>query len=313
MSKQNCHGFYLCNGLAKINYVATRSVMNNASFDGLGVWVAFTQKLKDPVLEADEMIRCGFSWVAIRCNGTAEVARLVEPFTKAGLKCLTWHYSYPGKIVDEAKLVTAYSKLPGVVGHLIDAEIEWENTNSLEWRRTQATEFGKRIRNAVGDTYHVGHAPLAWVPYHFPYFPHKEFSLFCDSVHPQAYWTELKHGKYNDDFTKNCVDDWFDGNQTSHLGGQAILPIGVTYGSDSPYAKKAPGKFDARDLEMFLGNGLDVVPDANARMALSGTYSLYSWEAAEPGATNYLKMRKAHLDYLANIAEQKHCLTRVEE
>lgn len=167
----------------------------------------------------------------------------------------------------------------GADGHIVNAEIEFTN------KRDEAARLGTAIRNALPD-WHIGHAPLGWVSYH-PTWPYEEFAAWCDSVHPQMYWTELKHGQYSAEFRAQ-IALWRDGHRHGGKGpqpwrsggGHLIAPIGCTYGrGDVQTVQQPPGKFDATHLATFLEDDALTAP----------AVSLYSLEVAHPTCVEYLQ------------------------
>lgn len=250
---------------------------------GLGMWIAFPGMLNASwTAIATHCKALGVSWVAVRTTDQllagASLEGAVRAFHAAGIKFYGWHYSYP----DAERVATQVAhmvrcQLAGADGHIVNAEIEFTG------KRLEAVRLMEAVRVALPDWY-VAHAPLGWISYH-PTFPYEEFAAFCDDVHPQMYWSELKHGKYSAEFRAQ-IELWK--KHTRHVGydtesgadAKRICPIGVTYGrGDVKTKQQPPGAFDVADLRTFLETDVQTLP----------CFSLYSLEVAHPTALAYLR------------------------
>lgn len=257
--------------------------------NGLGFWMAFATHpaLKDQTW-AQIAAKCkllGANWVAWRTtdprfNG-ASLEAAVRAFHAVGILFYGWHYSYP----DANRVATQVAHMvrcqnAGADGHIVNAEIEFTG------RKLEAVRLGQAIRTVMPDWY-VAHAPLGWISYH-PTWPYEEFDAFTDDVHPQMYWTELKHGAYSTEF-RTEITKWMGGYR--HGGNdpaepwvlrnkERVCPIGVTYGKgDLVGTKQPPGALKVDDVRSFLEGDVQTLP----------CFSLYSLEVATPAVLEYLR------------------------
>lgn len=266
------------------------------SAHGLGMWSAFRPKddkgeLRTAQELAAEMREIGVTWWAPRVGDHAKLsdfteasfAQTCEVFGAAGILVLPWYYSRPQFYKNEPPLAKRLLAL-GAAGIIIDAEAEWKQKFYADTFNA-ARDYGVRMRDAVGDAY-VAHAPLAWLAYHGD-FPFREFGTFCDQVHPQSYWTELKYGKYDAEFKVNCLETWERAQAAGDVRAKNFAPIGVTYGrreliSRGMPAKTAPpGMFDRAHLRDFLER---YEKHEESLGGVRRTVSLYTYEVAAPGA-----------------------------
>jgi len=253
---------------------------------GLGLWIAFpSNALAQHGGTWDELGACmrelGISWLAIRGGGSgardaahwsAPIARAaIASLHDAGIAVYVWWYSVPSAASREVALAGAFLE-DGVDGLIVDAEAEWSGQGAA------ATAFGAALRAELGADVYLAHAPFAWLSLHQDW-PYAEFAAFTDGVHPQCYWTELRHGSYAE-MAASALTDWDRLVAVGDARARGYAPIGCTYGRESAYARTAPGLFVAADLELFLARyqGLDAL-------------SLYSLEAASPDCLAVLRAR----------------------
>lgn len=279
------------------------------SVTGLGMWSAYRPKVEHAELAA-ALLELGVTWYAPRVGDTAkmfdfqpaEFSEFCAAFKEAGIIVVPWYYSRPTFYQREVDLAATLLEL-GADGVMIDAEIEWSDGHAKKaWAPAKhgpyigtarmAEDYGVRMRAAVGEAY-IAHCPLAWLAYHGG-FPYREFGTFCDQVHPQSYWSELKHGKYDADFKANCLDVWETLAKDGDVRAKNFAPIGVTYGrteqiqKGQPAKSAPPGTFKLADLRDFLERY------ERHEEALGGTkrpHSLYSWEARAKGVEQELTAR----------------------
>lgn len=268
--------------------------------NGMGLWVAF-HKLLDYDKFLEEAKDAGASWIALRSGDgggldqsippmnqaipwDSRLRGLVDKIHKAGLKAYTWHYTRPGS-QDKQVLHVKRCFDNGVDGHCLNAEIEWESASSVGYFAKTARSFGELLRKSLPKQT-IFHAPLGWFSYHY-IFPYTAFSEFCDEVHPQMYWTELKQGKYEPSFVRELAS-WEEANADGKIvnrvrqgstvvasGPNKVAPIGVLYGKNSNVFKAskrgAPiGTFQEKDLEDFI-----------ARCTSHKSFSFYSADAGQ--------------------------------
>jgi hypothetical protein len=290
------------------------------SVTGLGMWSAYrpvkrtadgrdTRELVEPEELAQKLLSLGVTWYAPRVGDTgkmfdfspADFKALCAAFSAVGLHVIPWWYSRPAFFGRECELAETLLGL-GASGVMIDAEAEWGDTLARrQWSTAKmgrafpgsaqlAREFGEKLRARVGDAY-VGHAPLAWMAYHRDW-PYAEFGAFVDQVHPQSYWSELKHGKYDLDFEANCLDVWENLAASGNVAAKNVAPIGVTYGriGQTQRGQKTPppGVFTPAQLRKFLERYEQHDPRLGGQKR---PHSLYSWEAREEGVEEELALR----------------------
>lgn len=250
---------------------------------GLGVWTAFDSLLGKPIADVcQELKDLGVKWVAPRVGDFGKLQIQPAHFEQwrkgaedNGLGLFPWFYSRPQFYAREVDLIEKILGM-GATGVIVDAEIEWTGKHG------EAEAYGKLARDRVGDAY-IAHAPLAWLSYH-PAWPFAQFGEWVDQTHPQAYWTELKHGRYTD-CESGCFGPWERLEAAGDIRAHGYAPIGVTYGSEELKARggpPCPGKFEPADLAAFL-----------ARYEGQETLSLYSWELAGAGVRDALRERVA--------------------
>lgn len=244
---------------------------------GPGMWVAFPKRVKLEEMLA-WMVSAGFTWLAVRSGDggwddpsfSPAIAR--QWATKArerGIQVYSWHYSRPGRASQELAHVDRYLSA-GMAGHIFNPEVEWAG------KRDEAKVLVTLIRQRFTEAGHyVAYAPMGWKSLHGNW-PYAEWGKLGD-VHPQMYWTELRRGQYDQAFAAE-LEKYASGG---HADAGVYCPIGVTYGSDSSFfsglPQKPPGRLSDKDLWRFLDHA-------------SGceTWSLYSYEAAEPEALAFI-------------------------
>ena len=254
--------------------------------EGPGLWVAFHKLVSYPKL-LDRMVANGFKWLAVRSGdgggrdggwSRQKAAETAKACQEKGIALYTWHYSRPGRANQEVRHIQECLE-DGASGHFIDAEAEWHG------HQDDAVRFGEKLRAVLPDAF-IAHAPLGWASFHGGW-PYKEFADFCDEVHPQMYWTELRYGKYDSGFTGQ-LDKWDEasnfrtGDFASYLPGPVTYcPIGVIYGKDARalagVAQKPPGSLSLSDLEAFV-----------RRYQHTPSWSLYSAECEEMGCLDFV-------------------------
>lgn len=276
------------------------------SVTGLGMWQAFRNKKIPDADLADKLLSLGVTWFAPRVGDYGKLTdftpkdftALCKTFVDKGLVILPWYYSRPTFYDREVGVAKSLIDM-GASGVIIDAEIEWEDAfASKRWVGQYrgvayyARQYGAKLRAALGDAY-IGHAPLAWLAYHGT-FPYAEFGTFCDQVHPQSYWTELKVGAWSEDFRRNCLTIWETMQASGDVRAKNFAPIGVTYGRDEMIklgmrpSSAPPGNLHADHLREFL------IRYEEFDSALGGQkrpHSLYSWEARSPMVEAELESR----------------------
>lgn len=252
---------------------------------GLGMWIAFghlaEKRFGDDSQIANLLTECGIKWVAPRVGdeGWNDVHYTPERFdsftrTMHGADISVYPWAYVRPTADFTKYVNIVVAARGRAdGFIVNAEVEFKGFHD------KAGQLSRQIKNNVGDFY-VGHAPLAWMPYHRT-FPYLEFGQWLDGVMPQTYWTELVRGSYAE-MVSGCLPEWEQlAKLNSHLA-KNYAPVGCTYGTSEINAKKKPpGKFKVGDLELFLDRYKDLE-----------CVSLYTLEVAHQDAIELLKQRE---------------------
>lgn len=234
--------------------------------EGLGIWIWQLSHCDNgdvnKILERCKS--CGIKWIGIKSGDGQLISKLeqvisdlIAPMHAQGIKVYTWNYSKPSTWVEEIVQIKKVFEL-GVDGHIIDAEIEWQNEPN---NKALATKFLTTLREAVGDVF-IAHSPFAVVNYHST-FPYAEFGKYCDAVMPQVYWTE-----FNWDMQKSVSmtdSSWNLFNINNPGSVKPVWPIGVTYGKGYPGVQ---GTLNQEEIVKFLKhyNGMPV--------------SLYSYDAA---------------------------------
>lgn len=258
--------------------------------NGLGFWSAYPSMLLAKfggswTKVAAAVKGIGGSWVAIRTTDPllagANLEGAVRAFHAQGILFYGWHYSMPA--ADRVATQVAHMvrcQGAGADGHIVNAEIEFTG------EKIAAVRLGQAVRAVLPDWY-IAHAPLGWIDYH-PGWPYEEFDAWTDDVHPQMYWTELKHGAYSTEFRAQNAK-WMKGfrhggNDPSEpwvlLNKERICPIGVTYGKgDLVGTKQPPGALKVGDVQSFLEVDVPTLP----------CFSLYSLEVATPAVLEYLR------------------------
>lgn len=268
---------------------------------GLGLWIAFPGDVLRKYgavghswAAVGEWLRdLGVTWVAIRGGGgggmrdeshwnVVAAREAIADLHACGVQVFVWWYSVPSASAREVELAAAFLD-DGADGLIVDAEAEWAG------HATQAKAFGEAMRARLPDAY-IAHAPFAWYSLHGDW-PYTAFAEWCDAVHPQAYWTELAHGSY-EDMAAHALADWDRMSAAGDVRAKGYAPIGCTYGHESPYAAKAPGAFSAEDLRKFLD-----------RYAALEVVSLYSIEAGSPACWDVLRERAAALRGAETVPE----------
>src|SRR5262245_35996563 len=117
-------------------------------------------------------------------------SNLVYHAHAAGLLIFPYTRSYDDDVpggIDLAASCFAF----GADGWVIDGESEWESGANQAGTNgpTRATEYGEGLRALFPNKF-IAHAPFPIISFHSS-FPYKEFGYFCDTVMPQAYWTEI--------------------------------------------------------------------------------------------------------------------------
>lgn len=259
---------------------------------GLGIWTAFNKVALERFggprrswgVIAARMRDLGVLWLAPKVGDggrdgtwTVDAAReAIAECHSVGVRVYPWWYSRPARIDREAELAASLLE-DGADGVIVDAEIEW--TGHAE----RASAFGERVRALVGDEAYVAHAPMAGISYH-PTWPWEAFGRWVDQVMPQAYWTELLRGRY-DETERKILSVWDELAAGGDVRARAYAPIGCTYGTAEVNALvRPPGAFSAEDLRRFLD-----------RYSGHPTVSLYSLEVAHPSALEVLAERLAEL------------------
>ncbi|MBV9393308.1 MAG: hypothetical protein JOZ84_02750 [Methylobacteriaceae bacterium] len=242
---------------------------------GIGLWIVSPRACAPD--DASLIERCrqlGASWAAIRSGDSGSIADqsgwskahagLVRAFLDARISPFTWHYSRPSIVASQAAHVAA-NKSIGVVGHIVDAETEFEVAphNDITARALMAA-----IRSSVGEDFFIAHAPFAFVRIHSQ-FPYATFGERCNAVMPQAYWSYQGHAV---DVLPRIDAQWDALRNVSPAAVPAYMPIGCSYGSAiAKLGEKDPPRWDlaADDVATFLQRYRDQAP------------SLYSLDVAE--------------------------------
>lgn len=165
---------------------------------GLGIWVWNWGACEkgDAGAIAAKAKASGFDWIAVRsgesnADGTVTPAR-VAALRSAGLRVVGWWYSLPRTELEQLDQARALVGM-GIDALIVDAELEWEADKQPDgsWKsrdyRSQAFDFGHKLRAVVGEGTYLADAP--WPkPKSHPLWPFAEFGSVMDARHPQAYW-----------------------------------------------------------------------------------------------------------------------------
>jgi hypothetical protein len=243
----------------------------------------------------------GIRWLAVknvddRLN--AQVSRpLVERIKNAGLGFYTWHYSYPGvaRVGHEIERVRGLFDL-GIDGHVIDAEIEWEQTGD---HRADAADLLDGLRATLGDTAWIAHAPWP-VAHAHPSFPWRELGAGptksghrgTDAQMDQLYWTEWSSlGMAG--LAAKADQDW------AQLATKVPGAVSVRAPIGSCYSQRQPAR--GGDVAAFL-----------ERYRETPFISLYSWDACSADVWSMLQARAAGQarpgTALETLADVQHAL-----
>lgn len=263
-------------------------------FDGLGAWVWILARIPgtngDPAKVAALAKSLGFKWLAFKsgerhlsegCDqqgNSARVKAMVQALHDAGLKCITWHYGRdPRGTWHDEIIQIAQLQAWGVDGHILDMEAPWEFGGADAYAKTYCDALDRELPD-----FPISHAPVPAKLWH-PAFPYDVFTQRLAArknpgfVMPQAYWTETYKGTWRD------MRDKFMPMWKKDVDAGLCRFIGCTYGQQphNPPMDKIPGPFDPQDLHAFLD--------------LAGEHcSLYTLDAMEASAQNYLELRAAY-------------------
>jgi len=247
---------------------------------GLGIWIAFRDRLGIAAQAAAKAVEIGASWVAPRAGvgGLNDGALAHDPageiaaYKAAGLRVYPWIYSRPSSWRAE---VEAFRRLlaAGADGVLIDAEIEWGG------HAADAVAYGRELRAAIDDAW-VADCPWPWIGAH-PEYPCAEFAAFVDARCAQLYWSEINGaGEARDAATYEV--QWAAWEHAHQDLVRPRMPIGVTYGHREGVAlgirPPPPGECTPDDVARFLD-------------AYGSGASLYSLEAASSDVLAMLRAR----------------------
>lgn len=238
---------------------------------GIGLWIVNVggRAVSDVVARAK---RAGLGWIAPRVGDTTRNAgwiargkQLVQACRAEGIGVYPWMYVRPGAAVDlELRHLELTWQLEQPDGLILDAELEWETSRG---GRADAARLMASLRAALGEDPFIAHAPFAWCKSH-PTFPYAEFGARCQAVMPQAYWSYRGAAAQE---LPGVDAQWALMRQQVPEAVPALMPIGVTYGSElagtgEPNPPTHP--LTRADVDLFLqryGSGA----------------SLYSWDAAK--------------------------------
>ena len=165
-------------------------------------------------------------------------SNLVYHAHAAGMLIFAYTRSYDDDVQGEIDMAARCFAV-GADGWVIDAESEWESGASQAGTNgpTRAIRYGEGPPRAVPNKF-IAHAPFPIISFHSS-FPYKEFGYFCDSVMPQAYWTEI----YDDD-PKPLQHVHCDGQRISQLAELAHRCLDQRHQADC--AHRAGVEFDQR-------------------------------------------------------------------
>ncbi len=194
-------------------------------FVGNAVWIwNIARSAKgDPVAIGARAKAAGLSYVVVKAaNGTTAWPGFTAPFIAAlhaqGLRVCGYQRVQSSAPVRQARLFAAQIKL-GADCAVIDAESE------LEGRYTEAAQYMKTLRIALGSRFPIALTSFPWIGYH-PQFPYSvflgkggaQFNL------PQIYWKAIGVSvskAFNNTYPANSVFN------------RPIRPLGQVYGSPS--------------------------------------------------------------------------------
>lgn len=276
--------------------------MAKVSPRGLGVFIAFRERIGTAAQAAALAVSIGAAWVAPRAGDYGNVndaAFLAEPskrsdpearkaairaeiaaYHEAGLLVYPWLYSRPGCWRAEVEAFALLMEC-GADGVIIDAEIQWGA------HAADAAAYMIALRERLGDAF-IADAPWPWIAYH-PEYPEKEFADGVDARMLQAYWTEINRDGAKADLDKTR-SEWaarFATPGRTEAEQDPIWPIGVTYGRDELVAvggPACPGVMSAADVLWFL----DQYPGQPASL-----YSLEMLTAGTPASKELLAALRA--------------------
>lgn len=243
---------------------------------GTGLWITWNSSHTiDATNEylVERAVAMGVSWICAKIGDDGRSTRWLKRGADLIARCLdasvglyTWNYSRPDTWPNEAVAI-AQTIAMGSLGHVIDAETEWEYVHSSiahfssSDRRPAASAFMARLRSELGDTF-LAHAPI-WRPQSHVGFPYEEFGSRCDAVMPQFYWTATRSTAKA--FCAVADNSWAEFLEAHPDAAKAIMPIGITYGAGDGWDAFV-GALSADDVVAFR----DRYP----------THSFFSWDAA---------------------------------
>ncbi len=245
---------------------------------GLGIWVAYADRLGGYPNAAEQIRQLGFKVVYPRAGDAGNpdkhwTQEACKALLNAGLQVYPWRYSRAGKSNWMAELKGYQRDLDwGASGIVVDAEAHWANAHE------QAHLF---VDELLDLQCFVADAPWSHIAYH-PEYPDAFARLHARM--PQLYWTEHNSLGAKRNIAK-ITQQWQaweakKREEEKHYLIKPRWPIGVTYGNQELRklgVGKCPGDFYLQDLIDFM----NAYQDTNV--------SLYSLEAASPIAIGHLR------------------------
>ena len=244
---------------------------------GIGLWIAYPNKVDVSQLLTD-CEQYNITWLAVKTGDLVRVPNNIKFFRSLlskGIDIYTWNYSVP---TDLAKQIDHISRNieDGAAGHIVNAEIEWDNLATWSLAKT----FVSELRSKLPGTF-LSHAPFAYKNYH-PNFAYGVFNSL-GSVMPQMYWTAFD----------NMGSQWHH-DKLSKVWKDCevpMYPIGVSYDSSAGY-DRMPGTLKADDVKSFFDNnfGCDLL-------------SFYSYEASLKVSSFWSGLSSCHYHPIGNQTE----------
>ena len=161
-----------------------------------------TQDVKQQCPVADAIFvktNDGDSWqgdydskAAMRISGPSDIAKWVQALANQGLEFHAWGVLHGSNVNAEADRIIQAAQVPGVKSFILDVEpydLYWQGS------RSDVTALMTRVRNALGDDFHIGLSVDPREHWYDDIYP-DAWRPFVNSVHPQCYWAVIApHGR----------------------------------------------------------------------------------------------------------------------
>lgn len=213
---------------------------------GIYIWQLSACSAGDPIRLAEEAVRQGFSWVAIKAqNGIGSYnAYPVDRITPAvaalrakGIKVWLWGYLYGADPNGTSQAVMEANKTAEVMtrhsaeGFIADPEVEYKRPGARLW----ADQYLDRLADLVPGLC-LGLSSYRYPDLHLE-FPWREWLAGCDFHAPQVYWVFAHNPAYQ---LEKSV------GQLLALKDLPVVPVGAAY-SEGGWSGPTVAEIDAFD------------------------------------------------------------------